>query len=130
MKDPFKNIDQDLLLRQKEELSKGILDKEHSIDTEVIEGVLNLLDAITDNAETINNTELCECGECGYSGNTAMWKGSATLESGATVPIEGPVKLVAGTFELDNLLDKIEGEDVDSFGGDYYCPICGTNNIQ
>ena len=131
MKQAF-DVDADLLLKQKEEIFAIIMDPEkHKPNTELLEGALNLLDAVHDNLEDIHVVELSECTECGYKGNVGKWKGNVYMSDGSVKEIEGHAYLLDDHFDLDPLFKQhnIDNDEVESFDGEADCPICGSKNL-
>ena len=77
----------------------------------------------TDDNEII---DLAHCGDCDYTGNKGMWKGTKTV-AGITSNLEGIVELLSDdTWGLDDILRP---DDVEGFDGEAICPICGSLNF-
>lgn len=132
MNQSLKNIDTELLLKQKEDLFAAVLDTNHKIDPETLEGVINLLDAVQDSLENPEEDSLSKCEDCGYIGNAGKWTGSVYFEDDTQKEVEDIVYLCDETFDLDPLFEKdehIDKEAITSFDGEADCPICGSKNL-
>jgi hypothetical protein len=83
-----------------------------------------------ENDSTEESTEFAHCGDCAYTGNKGMWKGTKSI-SGIVTPVEGVVELGSDRlWDLDDIITEEENNKIDGdVTGEAYCPICDSPNF-
>jgi len=104
-----------------------------------------IISGIIKSKKEVNNTQLfipddndlieeptgfSHCGDCAYTGNKGLWKGTKSID-GIVTKVEGIVELGDdGLWDLDTVITEEDNEKIDGdVTGEAYCPICNSPNF-